>query len=106
MNVRRDKTGINDRGNIILDKSAVVSGFAAASAKIIFPRRERTKPNKILNEKTPNQRGQMQFPNPTPIQNEQSAKHRKKYKAEMNDQNKIGCQTKNHRVNLAMILSQ
>lgn len=98
MNVRRNKFGINDRRNIIFDKSAVVSGFAAKKAKIIFPICQRTKPDEILNQKTPDERGQMKLPNPTPIQNEQSAEHRKKYKAEMKNQNKIGYKTKNHRV--------
>jgi len=83
MNVRRNKVRINKRRNVMFDKSAFVAGFAAKRTKIIFPVRQRTKPDEILDEKTPNERGQMQFPDPAPIQNEKPAEHRKNYKAEM-----------------------
>ena len=55
MRVRRDKTGIDHSRNVIFDKSAFVSGFAAELTKIIFPGRQRAEPDEILNEKTPNE---------------------------------------------------
>lgn len=85
MRVRRNKTGIDHRRNVMLDKSALVSGFAAQAAEIIFPTRQRTNPDEILHEKSPDKRGQMQFPNRAATQNKQSAEDRKKDKAEMKD---------------------
>lgn len=93
-----NKTRINDHGNIVLDKPALITGLAAARAEIVFPRRQRAEPDEILDEKAPDERGQMKLPDPAPAQDGQSAENREKDKAEMSDQNKIGQKTKNHRV--------
>jgi hypothetical protein len=86
MRLRGNNVGIENCGNEVFDKTAFITRFAAEPPEIIFPIRERANPDKILNEKTPDESREMQFPHPPPAQNEQSAKDCKKHEAEMQNQ--------------------
>lgn len=83
MQIRRHRR-IENRRSVMFDKSARVTRFAAEISEIIFKRRKRANPYKILHEKSPDNRRNMQKCDPTPTQNEQTAKDCEQHEAEMN----------------------
>ncbi len=82
MQIRRHRR-IENRRSVIFDKTAVVTFFTAERAEIIFHRRERTNPDEILHEKSPDNRRNMQKCDPTPTQNEQTAEHREQHEKDV-----------------------
>ncbi len=84
MEIRRHRR-IENRRSVMFDKTARVAAFAAEIAKIIFHRRERTNPDEILHEKSPDNRRNVKKRHPTPTQNKQTAEDCEQHEADVND---------------------
>jgi hypothetical protein len=90
LDVSGESGGIQDRQDVVLDKSTLIRRGAGLSSKGIFQRRQRTNPPGKLDPRAPKCGGYMEVRNPGPAEYEESTKYDEHHEEKVNCDDEIG----------------
>ena len=90
LDVSRERGGIEDRKNVVLDEPARVSSTTCPLSQRVLEWGQRADPSGKLDRRSPNRRGDVKVCEPWPLEDEQPTQYHEQHEEEVNCDDEIG----------------